>query len=76
MKFFETDTDNNILKYCKLKKMLALLMINILHTKVKAMKKSVEQYLKKKTYLNNITNNLRASGEWKTHLTMKVNYMS
>ena len=35
-------------------------------------KLSMEQYLK----LNNVTDNLKAPGEWKIHLTMKINFMS
>ena len=43
---------------------------------IKIEKLSIEQYfINIKPYLGNITDEIKKSGEWKIHLTMKVNFM-
>ena len=52
-----------------------LLMLDIFSKKVKAVK---NYYLSKKTkpYMSNMKGKLKNLGEWKIHLTIKVNFMS
>lgn len=77
MKLSETKWDDNTLKTTHQKKLFVVSITNILSKKERWWKLSIKQYLQKtKPYLDNIVYNLRASGEGKIHVTMKINFLS
>ena len=77
MKLFQTKTDN-IPKDCKPKKIAGTFDDQYIEYKSEGYGKlSIEQYLDEiRPYLIDMIDNLRASGEWKIQLAMKVTSMS
>ena len=78
IKLFEAKIDNNIPNGYKPKKIASAFDDNYIKYKIKGDEKlSIEQYLENvRPYLHDMIDNLKISGEWKIHLTMKTNFMT